>query len=530
MNEKKTVLFLMNGFGTESAKSFEVYSKEVMPTFDTLINAYPFKLLFASGELIGANKNEVSNFKTGYYNFSSFGHPSKKEDVLNSKIAANEFNNNPVINNSIDIAVQNKSNLHIVFTLGDKVNNERYEHLKQYLELAVSKNVGKIYVHLILGDSSTRGLKIGSQCLTNFKNRVLRYYPQIIVASLAGRMYVKNGSANDIANYYRMMVSAVGEIWTDYEATLTKKYEHGMNDDNMIAFLTIRENMLLEGDSIFMFNYSNNIARQFLDVVINPKKYFPTSNVPENIHINSLFTINNLPQIPRAFEDAVPDTYLLDKIPDTKKVLIMATKERIPYVSKTLNGFRPSFKSNVSVWPIEDRKKRFQSISQYLAAYINQDIYDLIIVDCELYDEGADERTIAKVIDNMKELDKCLNITYHRAMDKNYRLIATSLYGIKQRFKLTATMELVDLSQKTPFLLVDKEIRRLDIVFKNEGTFIDVARLIAISFGSQMPNNLIQIETVEEKKSSNKKKYIILAIPIAILLILVIAYIYMMYF
>ena len=40
MNEKKTVLFLMNGFGTESAKSFEVYSKEVMPTFDTLINAY----------------------------------------------------------------------------------------------------------------------------------------------------------------------------------------------------------------------------------------------------------------------------------------------------------------------------------------------------------------------------------------------------------------------------------------------------------------------------------------------------------
>ena len=49
MNEKKTVLFLMNGFGPEVGKSYELYSKEVMPTFSKLITAYPFKLLHASG-------------------------------------------------------------------------------------------------------------------------------------------------------------------------------------------------------------------------------------------------------------------------------------------------------------------------------------------------------------------------------------------------------------------------------------------------------------------------------------------------
>ncbi len=530
MNEKKTVLFLMNGFGVEANKSFEVYSKETMPTFDELIKYYPFKLLFANGELIGANKGEVSNFKSGYYNFSTFGHPRTKEDVLNEKIAANEFTNNQVVNSSIDIAVKNNSNLHVVFTLGDKVGDERYEHLKNYLALAYQKGVKQVYLHLVLGDSSTRGLKLGNRCLTSFKNRIIRYYPQAKIASISSRMYVKDGKPDDIANFYRMMVSAVGEIWTDYAGTINKKYELGMSDDNMNGFITIRERLLLEGDSIFIFNYSNNIAKTLCEIILNPKKYFPTSNVPTNISINSLFTINNLSQIPHAFPDAIPDVYFLDKIPETKKVLIIATKDRIPYISKTLNGFRPSFKSNISVWPIEDKVKRFEVTSQYLAAYINQNIYDLIVVDCELYEPSVDARTIDQIKNNLKELDKCLNIAYNRVIDKNYRLIATSLYGIRETLKLTSTMELVDLSQKTPFLLVDKEMRRVDVVFKQEGTFIDVAKLIAISFGFKMPNNLIVIETEEEKKKVGKKKIIIIAIPIILLLALVVIYVFTMYF
>lgn len=530
MNEKKTVLFLMNGFGAETSKSFEVFSKETMPTFNTLMGAYPFKLLFSGGEMIGANKGEVSNFKSGYYSFSTFGHPSRKEEVVSSKIASNEFAVNPIIINSIDIAVKNRSRLHIIFTLGDKVDNERYEHLKSYLELAVKKGAQKIYVHIILGDSSLRELKIANQNLENFRNRVIRYYPQIKIVSIASRKYIKNGSSVDIANYYRMMVSGVGEFWSDYTATISKKYEHGMTDDDMNAFITVQEQLINDGDSIFAFNYSNNIGKQFFDVIMNPKKYFPTSSCPSNIAINSLFPINNIAQIKSAFVDGLPQTCLFDKIPNNKKILIIASKDRIPYISKTLNGFKQNFENNVNVWPIEDKKKRFESLSQYLAAYINQDIYDLIIADCELYNSDLDVRTIDQLKNNLKELDKCLNITYNRVMEKNYRLIATSLYGIRDRFKLTDTMELVDLSNKTPFLLVDKEIRRVDVVFKNEGTFIDVARLIAISFGSSMPNNLIVLDTPEDNKKSNKKKKIIIIIPIAVLLILIIFYIYYMFF
>ena len=528
MNEKKTVLFLMNGFGSEVAKSFEIYSKELMPTFEKLISAYPFKLLYSSGEFIGNNNGESSNFRDGYYSFSTFGNPTTKFETIKKKIDANEFLTNDVVIKSIDIAVNNKSRLHVFFTLGNKVNNDRYEQLNQYLQLAKDKGIEKVFVHLIVGDSSLKDLKIAKKCINNFKNRVIRYYPFVKIASICGNKYGRDGNQSDIADFYRMMVSGVGEVWPDYEETIDKKYNRGLTDDTMNGFLTVRENLLRTGDSVFMFTYSNNIGARFLKVLLNPKHFFPTSNVPEGINVLALFKLYELPDIPYAFENELPETYFFDKIPEDKKILLMGSKERIQYIASTLNGTRPQFKSNLSVWPIDNSKNRFDAISQYLAAYINQDSYDLIIVDCQFYEPNKDERTIDQLKKNLSELDKCLNIVYTQAMEKNYRFIATSLYGIRYTFKLTETMELVDMSQKVPFLFIDKEVRKVDMVFKKYGTFIDVAKLIAISYGNNMKNDLVALGTEEEKKSNNKKKLLLL-IPIIALLLLILYYIKTMY-
>lgn len=528
MNEKKTVLFLMNGFGVEASKSFEVYSKELMPTFEKLIAAYPFKLLYASGEMIGNNRSEASNFKDGYSKFGAFGNVITKYDILKKKIDNNEFLNNPVVNNSIDIAVNNKSRLHVMFSLGNKVNKDRYEQLNSYLELAKTKGIEDVYVHLILGDSSVNDLKIANTCIRDFRNRVIRYYPKTRIASICGGKYAKDGNQSDIANFYRMMVSGVGEVWTDYEATINKKFSQGMTDDSINGFVTVKENLLKNGDSLFMFTYGNNIGVKFLTTVLNPKKFFPTSNVPEQISVNALFNVEGMTSIPYAFEDELPDISFLDNIPEDKKLLIMATKDRIPYITTALNAGKKEFKNNINIWPIEDKTKRFDNISQYLAAYINQDTYDLIIVDCQLYEPDVDERTIDQIKNNMKELDKCINIIYSQIIDKNYRFIISSLFGIRYSFKLTSTMELVNLSEKTPFLLIDKEIRKVDLVFKSTGSIVDISKVIAISFGSTMKNGLISIGGEDTGKGKLSGQKLLIIIAVAALLVVGVLYLYKM--
>lgn len=528
MNEKKTVLFLMNGFGAETGKSLEVINEETMPTFQKLIGAYPFKLLYSGGELVGLNSNETSNFKTGYYNFSTFGHPTKKEEIIEKKIITNEYLAAETLNESINYAITNESRYHVMFDLGNKVNDVKYAQFRKFLEYVTSKGIKEIYVHLVLGDSSLKGLKIGNECITDFRNRVMRYVTNIKIASICGRKYIKDGNKQEIAGFYRMLVSGVGEVWVNYTETIEKRYAKGQADDTLGGFITIREPLLREKDSLFIFNYSNSVAEHLITIIQNPKKYFPTSKVPEGIKVSSLFALSNTATVPYCFNDELPGAYFLDKIPETNKILLIANKTRIPYISKCLNGFRETFKSNLSVWPIESNENRFDRISQYLAAYINQDAYSLIIVDCELYDPLVDERTVDQIRKNLRGIDKCINITYNCCMEKNYRFIATSLYGIKQTFKLTKTMELIDFSGKVPFLLMDKEIRLVDVSFKSEGTYIDVARIIAISFGTNMTNNLMLLNNRTATSGKSKQKNLIFIVAGVALILLLVVYLYTM--
>ena len=157
-----------------------------------------------------------------------------------------------------------------------------------------------------------------------------------------------------------MIVSGVGEVWTNYEETLDKKYAGKENDDTMGAFLTTRENIIRTKDSVLLFNYENGLGAEYLDIVQRPEQYFPVGKFPTQIMINALFEVEGNPNIPYAYISSLPDNYFFKNIPDDKKVLVIADQDRIEYISKCLNGFRQEFKSNISVWPIADKSRRFE--------------------------------------------------------------------------------------------------------------------------------------------------------------------------
>ena len=94
MNDKKTVLFLMNGFGMEAPKSFNVYAPSLMPNLDRITHVYPFTTIYTSGTDAGLNKKQIGNFKSNYLSFSTEGKILKKEDIIADKLNNLEINNN----------------------------------------------------------------------------------------------------------------------------------------------------------------------------------------------------------------------------------------------------------------------------------------------------------------------------------------------------------------------------------------------------------------------------------------------------
>jgi hypothetical protein len=486
-----------------------MYNAELMPSLAKLSNHYPFAGVFASGPEVGLNKGQLSSFKPGYLAFSCFGKPNKKSNVVHAKIRDSVFDNNPAIEASINHALENQSRLHVLFSIGERTEELQFEQLKKYVQLAVSRGIKDVCIHIFLGDNGIRGLKVSAMWLKNLKYHVLAFIPQARLVSIAGRKYLDDATKDEKIAYYRMIVSGVGEVWSNYEETLTKKYAGKSDDDNMLGFLTVRENVLRANDSMFFFNYDNAIGGEYLSIVQNPNKYFPVGKIPVNVAINSLFEINDNPEVPYAFESDLPESYFLQNIPEERKILIIADSDRVEYISKCLNGFRTEFKSNVSVWPLDNKKQRFELMAKYLGAYISKDYFDLIIADCELFNDKVDEKTVERLRKNMGLLDKCLNVAYTKSVEKNYTLYATSFYGIKSQFFLLKTYENVDFSQKTPFLIAGKEVSRSNVSIPIDGNFTQVAQVLLSNMGVQARSSL-----VSQKKAGSKNRTMILVIGV----------------
>lgn len=288
MDTRRSILLLMNGFGIEVPKTFNVYSETLMPSLAKLSNYYPFATLFASGSEIGLNKGQLSSFREGYSVFSSNGKSNDKAAIVQTSFNDNTFMTNPVIVASINHAVNNQSRMHILFSIGERTDDNKLGQLKSFAQLCAQCGLKEVYVHLFLGDNSVEGLKLSNAWIKNLKYHVMNYVPQMKIVSIAGRKYLTKATKDEKIAYYRMIVSGVGEVWSNYEETIEKKYKANLNDDNMGGFLTVRENLIRANDSVINFNYDNNVGAEYLDIIQNPNDFFPAGKIPLNVAVNSL--------------------------------------------------------------------------------------------------------------------------------------------------------------------------------------------------------------------------------------------------
>lgn len=526
MNEqKKTILFLMNGFGMEAPKSFNVYAPSLMPNLDRISHVYPFTTMYTSGEDAGLNKKQIGNFKSNYLSFSTEGKILKKEDILEEKINNMEINNNQVINDLINYTLTNNSRMHILFSMGNKYSDNVYKQLKGFCDVCINKGIKEIYFHLFLGDNTNLGQKTALTCINSLKYHVIGASNIIKIAVVGNKKMLTSESTDEEKRaFYRMVVSGIGEIWTDYVDIIERKYKNNLTDDNINNFLVRRENIIKDKDGIFFFNYDNNLGQVYTDMIANNHKYFPAGKLPIGVKVSSLFQINDS-TLPFAYQNELPETYFLEKVSEDKKVLVLAAKERIGYIINSLNGFRAEYKSNLNILPIDTVNDRFNMITKYLLAYQEQNLYDLIIVDYDLLSE-QDRQDIPTLKRNMNVVDGCLGAVFNKAQEKNQDLIITSLYGEVGRLNLVdREMVNINFSEKTPLIISGKGIERELMEFKGECSVTNLASLLYNRLGIDTKKKIFG---EKNKKAKNKKMNLMIVVALLIMVLLLVAYYFMM--
>ena len=135
---RKTILFLINGFGVERKESYSIYDASLMPTLDSLSKKYLFSTI----------TSDVNNYYDGYRNISMDINELYNYKIIDRQIEDKKYQTNQVllkVKNDIELK---KGSLHI-FSFVD-TSLKLIDHLKETIKVIDLNKDKKIYLHFII--------------------------------------------------------------------------------------------------------------------------------------------------------------------------------------------------------------------------------------------------------------------------------------------------------------------------------------------------------------------------------------------
>lgn len=540
MSRKPFVVCLMDGMGVEDAKSYNIYSSEVMPTLDAFTNRYLFTTLNSSGKGVGLSENASATREIGYLNIGAGTIVKQSIEIINSKFDNNMFLNNPNLKQVIDHVTNNGSSIHLITLIGNRYGDDSVSHLRKMVEYCNSLGLKKIYLHLYLG-ANNNSLNKSFMKYTAAIHRILNLYPNVKVSIVAGIKYLKDSSGITVTKeLYKVTVGGIGEHWINYSDAVESNYKRNNLEENIVPFIVDNEGLIKNNDGVVLFNYENDLGSVYTDLLIQPAKYMYTNNSNINIKVASLFPLKNETTINCFSYENVKTSFYNCLNQNGVKHLLIAEKNQIPYINFYFNGCNSAQATQVLSVDLPDSgdydtnlANRYQFTTNKLIEAVNSDFYDLIIVDYSIVD-GNKNRTTENIKNALISLDNCLNQIYKQVISKDGIFYITSSYGLNEvLYNHKDELVGVDFSKKVPFIIVDNQLPK-DRYSLVSGNLCDISTTILNTLNINLAEgmdgkNLLVQKNINGKKKKNNKMLLILLIFIILLAALVFALYYLGY-
>lgn len=530
MVRKPFVLFLMDGMGIEDAKSYNLYNSDVMPTLDALSNRYLFTALNSSGKGVGLSDNASATRDLGYLNIGAGSIVKQSIEIVNSKIEKNEFFNNPSLKIVTDHVISNKSRLHLITLVGNKYGEDSMSHLRKMIEYCMSIGIKDIFIHLYLGANNNSLNKTFPKYTANV-HRILNLYPNVKISIIAGVKHLKDSSGITVTKeLYKISVGGIGEHWINYNEAVDSNYKRNNLEEDIVPFIVSTEGLIGNTDGVFLFNYENDLGSVYADLLVQPTKYMYTNNTGINIKVSSLFPLSNQTSVSCFNYDAVKTSFYGCLNNRGVKHLLVASKDKIPYLNYYFNGCNNMQATQVSIIDSNstgdyntDMSNIYQSTTNKVLQAIDSNIYDLIIADYSVVSSSKGINT-DNIKSSMNNIDKCLSTIYNKVIGMNGILYITSSYGINEvLYNHKDELVNVNFSKKVPFIVVDNELSK-DLYGLIGGNLCDISCTVLNTLGVPLMDgmtgrNLIlkRSVSVSKKKGKNKTMLIILIFIVIVL-------------
>lgn len=450
---KKTVLFLINGFGIEKKESYPIYDETLMPTFEELSKKYIF-----STNSVTSN---VTNYYDAYRNISLdvgelYNYSILDQEINNKKINFNENLNK--IKNELEVK---KNNMHF-FCLVD-TSPKIVSHLKEFLKLLNPNHDKRITLHLVI---SSNDINDYNKLISIFSDINMELSNYASIGFILGLSSIDNNAKQvDLNFFFRMFISKIGEKWQSF----TQRFDilRGTNvlPRDTKPFLVNTNFNLNKDDIFFFFNYDTINLVNFVDTMSN----INFGEEPNNFSYYSLFTVNSNKNITSLYNSTVSYNSLVKNLEflDARS-LIVCQKEKIGVINYFCNGLKNEVNERLSFVDIDPYYNNPESIVNV----INNFSSDLIIINYEFDD--VESTVLLK--QRLGLIDRALKAVYDNSMGSKYTIIVSSLYGMsKVMLNEKENPCHVIFSNKLPFIYIDDFITKKNYLVET-GTINDILK------------------------------------------------------
>jgi 2,3-bisphosphoglycerate-independent phosphoglycerate mutase len=187
---KPFIFLILSGWGIAPPSSANAISLAKTPNFDRLATHYKTMSLRSAGNDVGLLDGEPGSIKAGYLNIGAGRIVYEILPKINVSIKDRSFFDNPAFIAAMDNCLKNNSALHLMGQVSERNEHSSLKHLFALIDLARSKGLGQIYLHLFL-DGTQTDHKNGISQIAKVQER-LETIEIAKIATIHGQYYEKN--------------------------------------------------------------------------------------------------------------------------------------------------------------------------------------------------------------------------------------------------------------------------------------------------------------------------------------------------
>ena len=271
MNVTPALLIILDGYGYREACDHNAICLARKPHWNFFWQTCPHTTIDASEKSVGLPAAQMGNSEVGHLNIGAGRVVYQDYTRIEAAIESREFFANPVLNEAVATARNNRAALHILGLLSPGGVHSHESQIAALVEMAATAGVTNACVHAFLDGRDTPPRSAASS-LKLLQRRCAELGTGRI-ASIVGRYYAMDRDQRweRVQPAYELLTEGKAPYQAaDAGAALEQAYARGENDEFVKPTVIAPAAAMNDGDAVVFMNFRADRARQMTRALTDP--------------------------------------------------------------------------------------------------------------------------------------------------------------------------------------------------------------------------------------------------------------------